>query len=141
MDTTCGEEVFFAADGHFELSFQDIGDLFVDMFVFRQGCVLTDLPDGEGAAVAMDHFPAKTRNRLFHWDVPKVLHSVKFGANLRLNNVPGIRRVKINESPAKGLCLSFGQAAPRLIVDKWISFGGLVGTIIVVLLQILFNEA
>jgi len=74
VDAAGSEEIFFAADGHFELSFHHVGDLFMDVVVFGQGCVFADLPKGECACIAVDHFNGKTGKELFYRDVAEVLH-------------------------------------------------------------------
>jgi hypothetical protein len=69
-----GEEEFFSADDHFQLSVKDISDLFVGVAVFGQPATFFDFPDGERAFVAVHHFPKKTRPYFFGWDVGEILH-------------------------------------------------------------------
>lgn len=61
MDGTRSEQVFFSADRHLQFTFRDIGDLLVDVGVLGQDAVFFYVPEHEGAAFAMDHFPEKAR--------------------------------------------------------------------------------
>ena len=74
MGSAGGEEVFFSADNHLELTVENVGNLFVGVAVFEQAATFFDFPDSEGAFVAVHHFPKKTRPDLFGWDVGKILH-------------------------------------------------------------------
>lgn len=70
--------VFLAADDHIQFSFYNIGDLFVDMVVFGKGTTFFDIPNRQGAAVAVEHFSEKARNWLFYRDIAQVLHVGNF---------------------------------------------------------------
>lgn len=74
-----GEKVFFSADNHFQFAVEDKGDLFVGVAMFDQPAAFFDLPDGEGAFVAVHHFPKKTRADLFGWDIRKIFHERFWG--------------------------------------------------------------
>ena len=76
VDGTGGEQEFFPADHHLQFAFYDMGDLFMDMGVFEQHTAFLYVPENEGAAFPMDHFPEKAWQELFDWDVLEVLHAL-----------------------------------------------------------------
>ena len=78
-----GEEVLLAADDHFQLPVQDVGNLFVRVAVFGQAAAFPDLPDGEGAFVAVHHFSKKARTDLFGWDVGEIFHERFWGESTK----------------------------------------------------------
>ena len=78
MDVACFHQVFLAANDHFQLAFGDISDLFVDVVVFGGGMSFFDIPEDEGAAVAVNHFSEKARKCLFYSDIAEILHYVDF---------------------------------------------------------------
>jgi hypothetical protein len=61
VDGTRCEQVFFSADHHLQFAFRDIGDLLVDVGMFRQDAAFFYVPERKRAAFAMDHLPEKAR--------------------------------------------------------------------------------
>ena len=78
VDGARGKEVFLAADDHFQLAFDDIGNLFVDVFMFGAHAAFFDLPEDEGAGVAVDHFSCEAGKCIFNGYIVKVLHVCGF---------------------------------------------------------------
>ena len=68
-------QVFFAADDHFQLTFHDIGDLFVNVMVFGRYPTLLYLPENEGGTVSVYHSTVETRERVLNGDIVEVLHA------------------------------------------------------------------
>jgi hypothetical protein len=69
----------FAADRHFQRTLHDVGDLFMDVVMFRGYAAFFDIPEDEGAGIAVDHFPEKAGKCLFYRDIAEILHRVNFG--------------------------------------------------------------
>ena len=99
MNHAGGEEIFLAADGHFEFSLNDIGDLFVDMAVFRGDAVFFYVPEDKRTGRAVYHFSIKARKCLFNRDIVEVLHAQFF---------PKIRKLRLWIS-GKALLASTGN--------------------------------
>ena len=78
MNHAGGEEVFLAADDHFEFTFNDIGDLFMDVVVFGGDAVFFYVPEDKRAGRPVYHFSIKARKCLFDRDIIKVLHAQFF---------------------------------------------------------------
>lgn len=70
-----GEEVFLSADGHFQLTFHDIGDLFVNVMVFGRDTALLYIPKHEGGRVSVYHSAVEARERVLYGDIVEVLHA------------------------------------------------------------------
>ncbi len=70
-----------------QLSFDDIGYLFVDMFVFGGYAAFLDIPKHEGAGVAVDHLSEKARKGLFYRNILQVLHALIFAEGVQKNAV------------------------------------------------------
>ena len=78
VNVAWGEAVFLAADGHFQLAVDEVGDLFVDVFVFGERAAFFGLPESQGTALAVDHFSEKAGDDLFGGDIVQVLHAGGF---------------------------------------------------------------
>jgi hypothetical protein len=68
------EQDFFATDDHFELSFDNVGDLFVGVMVFGGDAAFFDIPKCEGALVAVDHFAKEAWQGVLCGYIIEVLH-------------------------------------------------------------------
>jgi len=111
-----GEQVFLSADGHFQLTFNNIGDLFVDMVVFGGDTALFYVPKNQRTGLAVYHFSKKARKCLFDRDIVKVLHGrflpkVRKWAQIAGATGETAADLRMVENPAKN-------------VDKWINFAG-----------------
>jgi len=72
------EEVFFPTNHHFQLTLNDIGDLFVDVVVFGGDAAFFYVPEDKRACLTVYHFSIKARKCLFDRDIVKVLHAQFF---------------------------------------------------------------
>lgn len=106
METAGCEQVFFSTDDHFQFALDDIGDLFMNMMMFRGDASLFYIPEHQGAGGAMNHFAKKARKCLFDRNIVKVLHIFYLSED--------------TEKPCMERFMRGGE-----IVNKWISCGGL----------------
>ena len=74
VDGAGRKQVFLAADRHFQLAFDDIGYLFVDVVVFGRDAAFFYIPENERAGVAVDHLPIKSWEGILYGDIVEVLH-------------------------------------------------------------------
>jgi len=86
MDSAGFHEVFLAADNHFEFAFHYKSYLFVNVMMLGGGMAFFDIPDDEGALIAVDHLAEKARNRLFYGDIVEILHEVDFAEGTQYVN-------------------------------------------------------
>ena len=75
VDASGGEQHLFAPDRHFQFAFYDIGDLFIDMVMFRGDAPFFYVPEDKGTAVAVNHFTGETGEGIFDRDLIQVLHT------------------------------------------------------------------
>lgn len=78
MYTSGGKKHFLSSYDHFQLAFEDIGDLLMNVVMFLEPAAFADVPYRERAGVPMQQLPQKAGSDLPDRDIAQVLHILFF---------------------------------------------------------------